>query len=275
MPPKPKPQLTHFLLLPLVTPTSRPQLQSSLQRFAAEVTTPTESAEATLPAKAIRPVGAIHLTIGVMSLLTPERVDAACNYLKSLDIHSMLRAAAVSPAHNLDSTGSPPPHPTTIPTDSTNTLPTDPPPPPTRPLTTTLSGLHTLRAPTHSSSLHASPTPSPPHLHPFATALRAAFTTAGFLVPETRPLSLHATIVNTIYARSARSGKMRWGKGSGRFDATALIERYRDVVWASDVRIEKVAICEMGAKDVLGGEDSGGVVVVDQVYREIASVELP
>ena len=68
---------------------------------------------------------------------------------------------------------------------------------------------------------------------------------------------------------------MRWGKGSGRFDATALIERYRDVVWASDVRIEKVAICEMGAKDVLGGEDSGGVVVVDQVYREIASVELP
>ncbi|CAD6581347.1 MAG: hypothetical protein ASARMPREDX12_000440 [Alectoria sarmentosa] len=274
MPPKPKPQLTHFLLLPLVTPTSRPQLQSSLQRFAAEVTTPTESAEATLPAKAIRPVGAIHLTIGVMSLLTPERVDAACSYLKSLDIHSMLGAASVSPTHNLDSTGSPPP-PITI----TEPM-TDPQPPPPQPLTTTLSGLHTLRAPTRSSSLRASPapSPSPPHLHPFATALRAAFTTAGFLVPEPRPLSLHATIVNTIYARSARSGKMRWGKGSGRFDATALIERYRDVVWASDVRIEKVAICEMGAKDVLGGEEEdggGGVEVVDQVYREIASVELP
>lgn len=44
--------------------------------------------------------------------------------------------------------------------------------------------------------------------------------------------------------------------------------------WVEDVRIEKVAICEMGARDVLEGEGEG-VVVVDQVYREIASVELP
>lgn len=40
----------------------------------------------------------------------------------------------------------------------------------------------------------------------------------------------------------------------------------------SAVRIEKVAICEMGARDVLEGEDGR---VVDQVYKEIASVELP
>lgn len=37
-----------------------------------------------------------------------------------------------------------------------------------------------------------------------------------------------------------------------------------------DVRIEKVSICEMGARDVLEGDG-----VVDQVYKEIASVELP
>ena len=48
------------------------------------------------------------------------------------------------------------------------------------------------------------------------------------------------------------------------------MERYRDVEWARDVRIEKVAICEMGARDVLSEAR-----VVDQVYREIASVELP
>ncbi len=41
-------------------------------------------------------------------------------------------------------------------------------------------------------------------------------------------------------------------------------------MWARDVRVEKVAICEMGAKEVVvGGE------VVDMVYREVASVGLP
>lgn len=267
MPPKPKPQLTHFLLLPLVTPASRPQLQSSLQRFAAETSTPNEAGEVKFPAKAIRPVGAIHLTIGVMSLLTPERVDAACNYLKSLDVHSMLNAASAPPILskpvNPDSAS-----PSAISEPATTPPPTEPPPSSPQPLTTTLTGLHTLRAPTSSSSLYAS---TSPHLLPFATALRAAFTSAGFLLPETRPLTLHATLVNTIYARrSAKSGKNRWGKGSARFDATGLMERYRDVEWARDVRIEKVAICEMGARDVLSEAR-----VVDQVYREIASVELP
>ncbi|KAL9066367.1 MAG: hypothetical protein Q9161_007586 [Pseudevernia consocians] len=266
MSPKPTAKLTHFLLLPLVTPTSRPQLQSSLQRFAAETSTPNEAGEVKFPAKAIRPVGAIHLTIAVMSLPTPNRVDAACNYLKSLDIHSMLNAASAPPipskSVNPDSA-----IPSAIPEPPT-TPPTESPPSSPQPLTTTLTGLHTLRPPTKSSLLYAS---TSPHLLPFATALRAAFATAGFLIPDTRPLTLHATLVNTIYARrSAKSGKNRWGKGSGRFDATGLIERYKDVEWARDVRIEKVAICEMGAEDVL----SEGRVV-DQVYREIASVELP
>lgn len=51
-----------------------------------------------------------------------------------------------------------------------------------------------------------------------------------------------------------------------------------DAVWAADVRVEKVAICEMGAKDVReegDREGEGDGRVVDQVYKEIASVELP
>lgn len=49
-----------------------------------------------------------------------------------------------------------------------------------------------------------------------------------------------------------------------------------DAVWADDVRVEKVAICEMGARDVREeGEGEGDGRVVDQVYKEIASVELP
>ena len=83
-------------------------------------------------------------------------------------------------------------------------------------------------------------------------------------------MKLHATVVNTIYAREAKSGKKRWGKGSGKLDATELIEKYKDFEWAKDFRIEKVAICEMGAKRIVEGDE-----VVDQVYTEVASVPLP
>lgn len=69
-----------------------------------------------------------------------------------------------------------------------------------------------------------------------------------------------------------------------RFDASELLDRWQGEVWARDVRVEKVAICEMGAREVRvgdagegegGGERKGEGEVVDAVYREIASVELP
>ena len=54
------------------------------------------------------------------------------------------------------------------------------------------------------------------------------------------------------------------------------------MVWMEGIRIEKVAICEMGAKDVVVEEDGArvgnsqqGQSIVQQEYKEIASVELP
>ncbi|KAM0794746.1 kinase A anchor protein [Usnea florida] len=293
-----KPKLTHFLLLPLATSTSRPQLQSSLHRFATDVTTPKDNndssnEEPTFPIKAIRPVGAIHFTIGVMSLLTPEQVEAACNFLRGLDVRSMLSAAAVAAAistNQLNPTSpssspaplAPPQATTTSPNDQPSSLPPQPPP-----LHLSLTGLHSLRPPTRTSSLHASPSSSSsPHLHPFALALRTAFTSAGFLVEEPRPLVLHATVLNTIYAREKKGGTRKGQKGGkgwwgGKFDARYLIERYENMVWMEGIRIEKVAICEMGAKDVVEEEEGArvgneeGRRVVQQEYKEIASVDLP
>lgn len=83
-------------------------------------------------------------------------------------------------------------------------------------------------------------------------------------------MRLHATIVNTIYAKdkSARArggghGRSRQGKGG--FDATGWIKRYEGFEWAAGVKIEKVVICEMGAKKVEGD----GVK-----YMEVGSVSL-
>ena len=196
-----KPKLTHFLCLLLVTPTSRPQLQSSIARFVAQVTAPSHDNNyddddvylkaIQLPAKAIRPVGSIHLTIGVMSLLTPDRVEAACAYLKSLDIRGILSAAAAEadagvsgnaivkddsntakadPDISASSTTVPPPplspssaaaatQPETMldaptpPPQPPNIHPTSPSPPP-RPLIPTLTGLHAFGRVHRTSSLH-------------------------------------------------------------------------------------------------------------------------
>jgi activating signal cointegrator complex subunit 1 len=51
-----------------------------------------------------------------------------------------------------------------------------------------------------------------------------------------------------------------------RFDASRLIERYRDFVWAQDVRVDKVQICKMGAKKIWSGEE-----VVDERYEVVYS----
>lgn len=73
MPPRPTP--THFLCIPLVTASSRPQLTRSLAAFREEVTAPNPSSAygaLPVPDEAIRPVGTIHLTLGVMSFMEPK-----------------------------------------------------------------------------------------------------------------------------------------------------------------------------------------------------------
>jgi len=208
-------------------------------------------------------VGALHFTIGVMSLPTPERLEAACSYLRNLDISHLLRQAEADNSTDAPTTTSS--ESSTEPQTHNTSATTQP-----QPLKISLSGLHAMHLPTKTSSLYASPTTATPTLTPFTHSLQTAFRIAGFLLPDTRPLKLHATIINTIYARSAASGKKRWSKDSGKFDATALMEKYGEYEWVREMRIERVAICEMGAKKVLEGE-----VVVDQVYTEVASVLLP
>ena len=84
--PAQRPQPTHFLCLPILTSTSLPQLAQSLTHFRAvadEFTRPAVvlpgdvgrqgaaspgSREALIPEEAFRPLGTLHLTVGVMSL---------------------------------------------------------------------------------------------------------------------------------------------------------------------------------------------------------------
>ncbi|KAF7874039.1 hypothetical protein EAF04_002711 [Stromatinia cepivora] len=340
MPPKnpPLPRPTHFLCLPLVTPSSRPQLQSSLSVFKTDViaqtlsplSTSTSTSTPRIPEKAIRPLGTLHLTIGVMNLETAEKLNGAIKILNSI----------------FDDGDDNQNHSTNTPSQSKKSLY------PLIPLPKiTLRSLYSMHPPHSTSILYTSPlsnssnsSNSPNHLQTFSEALKEKFTKAGFMLPEKegRALLLHATIVNTIYiSRGVERGKrrdMRRGEGEGgscfgiggqgergtgeggatkshprareqtqnptenknininkqntrtsptgsdphgsnpqttghskpkarsKFDARDILSRYADFVWMRDVRIEKVAICRMGAKKREDG---------DEEYEVEAEVDVP
>ena len=91
MPPKPRP--THFLCVPLVTTTSRPQLAWSLGSFRADVAGLNGYG---LPPDAVRPVGTLHLTLGVMCFPGGAGIDRATEVLRALEPRALL--AGVFPA---------------------------------------------------------------------------------------------------------------------------------------------------------------------------------
>jgi activating signal cointegrator complex subunit 1 len=298
-----KPPLTHFLCLSLVTEASRQHLQARLATFKEEL-----AKDGPVPTKAVRPVGTLHMTLGVMSL-NPQELEGAVQHLANLNLHNLLRdithrriaekaAEDGTIAENLNAAAMPD-------TDA---------------LTVNLESLVPMQAPHKTSILYAEPRDGTQRLVPFAEELREQFTKKGFMVEDDRPLRLHATILNTVYAKP-KKGKGRLLKQAGteekqqqphqeeqeddnasvastmegdltalpdpstveppdrneghgpdgkswmRFDARSLIEKYKDFVWAEDVRIDRVLICKMGAKKILSEDGE----VLDEAYEVVAS----
>ncbi|CAI0654242.1 unnamed protein product [Colletotrichum noveboracense] len=72
---------THFLCIPLITEFSRPQLSASLSTFKTDITRPNSFG---IPESVVRPVGTIHLTLGVMSLAGSRDIAKAIEVLQSI-----------------------------------------------------------------------------------------------------------------------------------------------------------------------------------------------
>lgn len=342
--------LTHFLCVPLITTTSKPRLKKSLETFRREVCQGPHQATATTPEdaddlvdsphkgpgdaaegaasipvssnliaeKAIRPVGALHLTLGVMSL-DANQLSKAQQLLQDLDVAALFGEAspsAAEPSTLLSSSGTSGRTSTNESSDegssglSTFAKAISPPPvssvlrfrPP--PLDISLTSLASMHAPHKTSILYISPTDPTDRLWSISNAIRSRFLEAGLLVNDDRPLKLHATVVNTIYAKGRRrprhspakaqefkpsDGKNSIDKagldtqddrsiGHGpdanaplKIDARQILERYKDFVWAAGVELDRVAICEMGAKKVLNDKDE----VINEEYKEVAILRLP
>ena len=270
--------LTHFLCIPLVTSASKIQLEKALSSFTDRVagdSLDSDQAATKIPNKAIRPIWTIHLTLGVMSL-DAEKLEAAKSFLRNTTMSPLItqgvgfKGVERSSETSITESEIHPENLAEQPKASQHSVP-DPALPP---IIVSLRGIQPMHSPTSTSILYAQPTDFSARLFPFCESLRQAFTNAGFLVPESRPLKLHATIVNTIYVKGRNQRRRGGGHGKDKkaglkIDATELIEDLKDFVWMENVRLDRVSICEMGAKKI---ERDGEAV---EEYLEVESVALP
>lgn len=239
--------LTHFLCIPLVTAASRPQLSHSLASFRDDVTRPKGLGGFDLPFDAVRPVGTLHLTLGMMSFPKDEGLDRAIELLKSLKLREILSTVKASVMPGASDVG------------ATKDQPQ---------LLITLKGLHAFGKAEKATVLFAPPSDQLGILQGFAEKIKALFKDADLLTADDRPLTLHATIVNTVYVKGHRNSHGK-NKGDRVFvnDGQAITDRYEDEVWLENAPLEKVAICRMRAKPI---EENGRVV--DAAYEVVAEV---
>lgn len=266
-----KPPLTHFLCIPLITPTSKPQLESALSQFRDETTTSSpkmhreidaavdETGEVTLPSipsKAFRPLGSLHFTLGVMSL-DKDQLSEAVECLQGSEVRDLVSRMCSTSAKSstLQESKSP--------IQLSDAI---------RPLSIDVKGLASMHNPRQTSILYCPPEDPTVRLYPLCVALQALFKDKGFIIEDNRALKLHATLVNMIYAKGDRSaGHGPNARAPLKLDATNLLEKYKDYVWAENVVLDRLAICEMGAKKK--HDDKGAEI--DAEYTEVATISLP
>lgn len=143
----------------------------------------------------------------------------------------------------------------------------------TGPLKITLRGLASMQKASETSVLYAPPVDGEGSLQGFCERLKGEFLEAGLMLPEKRPLLLHATVLNTVYVKPPKPApgegkpqKKRWRQKLD-FDARGILDRYEDEVWMEGFEVDRVAICRMGAKKIVVDG-----VVVDEVYEVVAQV---
>lgn len=339
--PKPKPgqsqsRPTHFIMLPLTTPESMPQLVESLAHFRAVSTAPEPSRRARqnsrpqanptkiedatpdikdgfiqisdepkgdtqdmkqdnakgherhmytlkqehcqvqpeirnsepisiIPAKAHRPPGTFHLTLGVMDLKEPEKLKLALELLRSLDLAAILRKvdrslrkASTAPLQDIAARAS------EGVSNTLSSLKRSVSPPRTKEdikdipsLELSLQGLGVFPSPRSARVFWARPVDPTNRLEGLALEIHNMFKEAG-LVKAEDDLTLHATVANMSYVTRSKGNKSRRGK----IDATELVSLFdrkdgrlehtstesdRPFVWANCIMVDKVRLCKMGA----------------------------
>ena len=243
--------LTHYICIPLVTASSRPQLTRSLGLLR------DSPASVSVPLRAFVPVDTLNVSLRiVMSLPTPDRFAKAEKLLQSFDLNSLTRELSKPSLSersikerfsDLEKSLS------LSPVASMNQP---------LPLRVTLSGLvaHPLRnqdimARTLVAQCH-DPTSRVNHL---CNNLAIIFEAAGLYNPSSRILrrSLgHAVCLiqtglippSKLVPSHHHPGKLE-GEAPLEIDSRDLVRTFKDFIWADNIRLEKLSICRLGFKN--------------------------
>lgn len=232
------------------------QLANSLASFRADVTSAMSFG---LPKDAVRPLGTLHLTLGVMSL-NNDGVEKAVHILRSLKLKEVLAESRLAKSNKTSaaalamSGGS---------IDGSQLSQSN------GSLSLTLRGLHSMQPAAKATVLYAPPSDPAGILYDFCKLLQKPFQDSGLMIDENRPLLLHATIINTIYVKN--SGGSGGARGKRRekltIDARDVLSRYDDYTWAEDMPVTRVALCKMGAKPIEGTDDAAYEVEADVEFE--------
>ena len=243
--------LTHFLAIPLVTPTSKTQLSDSFKCLWDDL------AAIGVPTDAIRPLGLLHVTLNIaLSLKTSERMEKATEVLRKASVKNIQptihesstsenlsrHSSGALPTFNYDNHNSMAPPNVSISrlfcrldkdakVGSLNTIVYDP--------------THILR----DWKLRLAHTFRAAGLSPKQYAPRTCYMRATLETPFN---SSDATICLVKIPHSTEVIPCKWDPGKLRglrlnaFDARGLLERYKDHVWIGNAPLERVSICKMG-----------------------------
>ncbi len=243
--------LTHFLTIPLVTPTSRPQIRDSFKCLWDDLTA------IDVPTDAIRPLGLLHLNLGTsLSLKTPEHMDKAIDILKKLSFKEALPTMhESSTSWNLSRHSS-----SLLPTSNYNTNNSMAPP------SVSISSLFcTPGKEAVALRLTANVYDATHRVRDWKVRLAHAYQAAGLSPkpkgtydPQVRAAmneildSYDSTVRLVKIPDSTKATPCKWKPGKlineclPSIDARGLLERYKDHVWIENAPLERVSICKMG-----------------------------
>jgi activating signal cointegrator complex subunit 1 len=228
----PKNKPTHFLSLPLH---HVPKLQDSIDQLVEEIATKFPSLK--IPEGAVRPAAAAHITLGVMSLDSEEKILRAVELLKNMDMRAIWEKT-VDFVDNGDSQSSGPIK-----------------------FKLSLQGLATMASASKATVLFTMPNDPSNRLRRFAIEIRTKFIEEGLLFDEKRTLKLHLTLINTLYCVK-ESIRRNPTTCLVKLNCQDLIKEMGQRVLLEEVEIGQIAICMMGAKDKDGVTGGAGYEVL-------------
>ena len=250
------PPSTHFLSYPLYNPRSSLQLQNLVQRLRDD--------ELTLHCrpKAFRMPKSLNLRIADFNLQTRQSVEAASEFLRNLDINRMLRNAETAISNQNE-------------TATNVTIKEDGHKAGVPPLSVSLIGLSAVgRIEERLHRAYSIPIDSTNRLQFLSDQIFQRFVSEGF---ESKRAYERFNVIDTQKARYWRSmvddGARTSSKKVALYNTRDLIEKYKDVVLAESVLLEKLSLCKSARIATFKGNRNQ--VLVDEYYEEVESIPLP